>query len=324
MNGVDLAFQGEIAARQWMACMLRGDFRSAWRTSDFIRLRGLPDPHRFWDGKPLDGRRVMLRCLHGLGDAVHFLRYARKLSALAKSLTVEVAPPMVGLAPCFAGVSQVVTWGNAASQAPQEWDCQIEVMELPYVFRTEPCDLPVAENYLQLPPQMQIASKIGPAFLPRIGFVWAAGAWNPARSVPFSLLRRLFSSDDCECWNLQGGPEADAWSTLPHCERFYDARTYGDGLLALAATIQEMDLVITVDTLTAHLAGAMNKNTWLLLGDPADWRWMKHRSDTPWYPSLRLFRQPSPGDWAGLILRVNLSLTQLLRTAHRYRREADR
>src|SRR3954452_5184198 len=142
------------SAGRWMVSMLRGDFESAWRESDAIRRRGAPDPHRFWNGEDIRGKRVIVRCLHGFGDAVQFLRYAPALRARAKHVLFEVAPRFVELARSFDGVDHVITWGGEAPGVAPEWDVQMEVMELPYFFRTEVRDLPVAERYLRLPEQV--------------------------------------------------------------------------------------------------------------------------------------------------------------------------
>jgi hypothetical protein len=302
----------EAAARRWTAHMLRGDFDSAWRESDFIRASGPPDPHRFWDGEPIDGRRIILRCLHGFGDAVQFLRYAPQLAARARSLVIELPPRMLDLAAFIDGVSQTTTWNDPPRR--EDWDCQIEVMELPYLFRTELSDLPIARNYLTIPQhhQQDVARRMNSWKRPRVGIVWASGEWNPARSLSFSLVCKLMLSSDCEFWNLQGGCAADEWAVLPPNEKFRDARHLGYGLTALAACIQQIDLIITVDTLAAHLAGAMGKPAWVLLTTPADWRWMANRDDSPWYPSLRLFRQRAAGDWASVLAQVRTELARWL------------
>jgi len=291
----------ELAAKRWTSHMLRGDFASAWRESDLIRASGRPDPHRFWDGEPIDGRRVILRCLHGLGDAVQFLRYVPKLADRAGSLVIEVPPRMSDLASLIDGVSKITTWNDPPNR--DEWDSQVEVMELPYLFRTKLCELPIAQNYLTVPHPIQsrVASRTGKTQRPRIGIVWAAGEWNPTRSIPFSMLHSLLFNTDCEFWNLQGGSAAAEWELLPRLNKLRDARELGNGLTTLAACIQQMDLIITVDTLAAHLAGAMGKPAWLMLTTPCDWRWMSSRSDSPWYPSLRLYRQEKPGDWQSAI-----------------------
>jgi hypothetical protein len=300
------------AAGRWMAHMLAGDFAAAWRESDAIRLRGAPDPHRIWDGKPLEGRHVIVRCLHGLGDAIQFLRYAPRLRSITSSLIVEVPPRLLDFAPCIAGIDQVVTWGLHAPAEAVHWDAQIEVVELPYIFRTDLQELPIAEQYVHLPRshQQRIATLMGESDRPRIGLVWAAGDWNPSRSIPFPVIEPLESNQNCEFWNLQGGAAHADWQRLPRSSRLRDIAEVGDGVMNLACTIAQLDLVITVDTLAAHLAGAMGVPTWLLLQYSADWRWLANGSASPWYPSLRLFRQPSPGDWHSLIAEVKEELTE--------------
>jgi hypothetical protein len=306
------------AAGRWMAHMLEGDFEAAWRESDAIRLRGAPDPHRLWQGEPLEGRRVMLRCLHGLGDAVQMLRYLPRLRQLAAEVTVEVPPRMVDLARCFRGVREVITWGGQAPAQPPVWDAQLEIMELPWLFRTRQADLPLATNYLELPGWMQrrAATMVGSSDALRVGLVWAAGEWNPSRSLPLALLRPLLEVEGCEFWNLQGGEAAEEWSTFcaptsPPAPNLREQSGCREDLLVLAGVISQLDLVVTVDSLAAHLAGALGVPTWLLLRREADWRWMHDRADSPWYPSLRLFRQEAGEDWNPVIASVRAALEPL-------------
>ena len=294
------------SAGRWMASMLRGDFASAWRESDAIRRRGAPDPQRFWNGEEIRGKRLMVRCLHGFGDAVQFLRYAPALQDLAQEVVFEVPPRFVELARCFDGVSDLITWGDGApNQAPQ-WDAQIEVMELPYLFRTELRDLPVATRYLHLPEHLvtNVTKQMAPCNRPRIGMVWSAGDWNPSRSVPFATLAPLLEMADCEFWDLQAADAA--LRQMEHCLR--EAEGCRDSILTLAAVISQLDLVLTVDTLAAHLAGALGVPAWVMLQYAADWRWMTGISRSPWYPSLRLFRQPRPDDWTSVVADVQRSL----------------
>lgn len=293
-------------AGRWMVHMLAGDFASAWRESDAIRHRGGPDPHRMWNGEVLENRRIIVRCLHGFGDAVQFLRFAPRLQSVAAEVTFEVPPAMIELAPCLKGVLRVITWGERAPSTPIIWDSQIEVTELPYIFRTKISDLPIAERYLHLPPSHResIGRAMRTSAAPRIGVVWAAGDWNTSRSIPFSTFRQLLSVSDCEFWSLQGGAAQSDWALLPSSSQLRDSAYMGPGLMTLACIISQLDLVITVDTLAAHLAGAIGIPTWLLLQYVADWRWMTHGSISPWYPSMRLFRQPALGDWQTLIQQV--------------------
>jgi hypothetical protein len=221
---------------------------------------------------------------------------------LAANLVVEVPPAMVEIASCLDGVDHVATWG-AHTMAASNWEIQIEVMELPYIFRTSLHELPMAERYLQIPGEVQsrVARAMGSCSSPRVGIIWAAGDWNMARSLPFDLLLPLLRRSSCEFWNLQGGRSRGEWKRAFGAPHLRDAAGCGEGILPLAAMIAQLDLVITVDTLAAHLAGALGKPAWLLLQHAADWRWMVQRSDSPWYRSLRLFRQPAQGDWETVV-----------------------
>ncbi len=291
------------AGGRWFAHMLIGDFQAAWQESDEIRRRRGVDPHRFWNGEDLQDKQVIVRCLHGLGDAVQMLRYAPRLKAVCQKLVVEVPPRFVKLARCFAGVDAVVTWGEDAPMKVPDWDVQVEVMELPYIFRTQAAELPIATKYLELPSTLRAKTSVamGSRERPRVGVVWAAGEWNPARSLPFEFVERLVNEADCEFWNLQGGEGQSAWSDLGQNAGLRDAEECGEGVLALAGVIAELDLVITVDTLASHLAGALGTPAWVLLQNHADWRWMMERDDSPWYPSVSLHRQRSQGDWSGVV-----------------------
>ena len=300
------------AGERWLAHMLGGNFAAAWLESDAIRRRGAPDPHRFWQGEDIRGKQLILRCLHGYGDAVQFLRYAPRLRALASHLVVEVPPAMVEIAPYFDGVDDVITWGSDAPRVPISWEVQAEIMELPYLFRTEAGDLPIATRYLGLPATVtnHASAFMASSSLPRVGVVWAAGEWNRNRALPLSKLRPLFEAPGFEFWSLQGGEAARALQVYPWAATIWDVAVCGEGILPLAAAISQLDLVITVDTLAAHLAGALGKPVWIMLLHTADWRWMTDRDDSPWYPSARLFRQEFPGDWDGVVASVQRHLAQ--------------
>jgi hypothetical protein len=302
------------AAGRWMASMLQGKFEEAWRESDSIRHRGAPDPHRFWNGESIRGKRVILRCLHGFGDAVQFLRYMPALQSIASSVILEVPPRMLDLARCIRGVGEVITWGDAAPAQLPQWDVQIEITELPYFFRTHQRELPIAANYLRLPPQAlgsAAATLRGPETI-HAGVVWSSGDWDPARSIPLADLRPLFHDPGVTFWNLQGGEVRNQWQDLGSALNLRDAPALcaDGGIVPLAAFIARLDLVITVDTLAAHLAGALGRPTWLLLQHAADWRWMHARDDSPWYPSIRIFRQPQQGDWRSVVGQLREALAE--------------
>jgi hypothetical protein len=298
------------SAGRWQAHMLLGEFERAWNESDAIHARNTPDPHRFWNGEDLAGKRVILRCLHGLGDAVQFLRYVPMLNACASHVTVQVPPALLELAPHFAGVTDVITWSRPECPEPA-WDVQIEINELPYIFRTQLSDLPITTNYLVLPPELLAANRPRPqnssSF--RIGLVWSCGTWNPARNIQFKLLGSILDQPDCEFWNLQGG-DARADCTHP---AVHQAERCAGSLLNLAGLIAQLDLILTADTLAAHLAGALGTPAFVLLQHAADWRWLHARNHSPWYPSVQLFRQPRPCDWQSAIRMVQSALPQFAR-----------
>lgn len=297
-------------AGRWMVWMLSGEYRSAWRESDRIRQLGESDEHRFWLGEPIAGKRVVIRSLHGYGDAVQMLRYAPRLASLAAQVIYEVAPDLLELARCFDGIAdnlhaEVITWGEHAPPTPPGFDVQIEVMELPYLFRTAMPDLPVASRYLHLPQDAlaRAAGIIGPrGNQPRIGLVSASSDWDPLRTIPPAALDPLLRFP-ADWWSM------DRLAGLRGDPRLRHVRDeVGDGILPLASAIANLDLVITVDTLAAHLAGALGHPAFLLLQHAADWRWMHSRDDTPWYPTVRLFRQPEPGNWDAVIAQVEAKL----------------
>lgn len=311
----------QCAAMRWMAHMLRGDFESAWRENDELRQRNAPDPHRFWLREDIAGKRVMLRSLHGFGDAVQMFRYVPRLLETVSKLIVEVPPRMVCISPYFDSMAkaELITWGENAPAVAPAWDVQCEVMELPYIFRTVCSELPIRQNYLSLPQAEveRVRAAMGPSRGRRVGLVWSAGEWNPARCVPIELLRSVVEVDGCEFWSLQGGQTAGHWNSFADSfpatcrDRLRDAAECGQGILTLATVISELDLVISVDTLAPHLAGALGVPAWVMLQQSADWRWMADREDSPWYPSLRLFRQPRQGDWGAVVEAVRGSLRTL-------------
>ncbi len=301
------------AAGRWMACMFAGAFERAWQESDAIRGRGAPDPHRFWHGDDLAGKRVVLRCLHGLGDAIQMLRFLPLLQERCRSLSVEVPPLLGELAPGVHGMPGWFTWGAEAPAHPPAFDEQIEVLELPYLFRVTEADLPGRMPYVAAPAASATClDERWPACnLPQVGLVWAASDWDLSRCLPFGFLQELAALPGVVFWNMQGGAERERGSQIAGIR---DGRLCGSGLADYAAMLARLDLLITVDTMAAHLAGAMGKSAWVLLQAEADWRWMLERDDSPWYPSLRLWRQREQGDWAELIKRVHAGLSEWVST----------
>jgi hypothetical protein len=283
--------------------MLLGRFQQAWRESDIIDSRRLSDPNRLWDGQTFYGKSVMLRCLHGYGDTIQFIRYAPMLRMHASHLIVEAHPEMATLLRGVSGIDDVITWGAGAPSTQRKWDQQIEIMELPRAFRTTIETIPRDVPYILIDSERLQRSRqhLGQSNTPKIGVIWASSSYNRARSLPFSRLAAILDNPRFIFYSLQRGPERDqvaSFRTMYHiCDLAEESRDIAD----TGADIVNLDLTISVDTITAHLAGALARPVWLLLPYEADWRWMVNRTDSPWYPTMRIFRQPTRGDWESVM-----------------------
>ena len=281
--------------------MRRGDFAGAWAISDRILTRRgaandsdhtLPRHlQSIWDGRPLADRHVLIRCYHGLGDTIQFIRFAKPLRAIAREVSVWVQPPLMPLAANVAGVDRVLPLHDGAPGIA--YDVDIEVMELAHALRAAPAALAQNVPYIR-PPERNIQKHAGGRM--RVGLIWAvAGTWMPERSLRFAALAPLFDVPGIELIVLQRGPAAKEVRGFP-------IRDLGnDDIEVFAATLAALDLLICIDTFGAHLAGAMGVPVWLMLPAECDWRWMSTGRTSPWYPSMRLYRQPRPGDWASVV-----------------------
>ena len=300
----------ECAAQRWFCWMLLGSFDDAWRESDYICARKT-DPLSLWDGQPFSGRRVIIRCLHGYGDAIQFLRYARLVRQDAASVVVQTHPEMVSLLAGIEGIDHVITWPDSASPVVPDWDQQIEVMELPRAFRTIVPTVPSDVPYLTVRPEMIKRSRtlLESGGLLRIGVLWEASDWNPSRSVPFRELLPIFELEGFQFYSFQRGRGREELAASGI--RIKDTAKHSPEIADTAADLMNMDLLITVDTMAAHLAGALGRRVWVLLPFEADWRWMLDRPDSPWYPTMRLFRQTSQGNWHTPIREIVRSLQHL-------------
>jgi hypothetical protein len=293
-------------AEQWMRAMRRGEWESAWRISDAVlaQRRGLEprDIHTgqwlprhlqwVWNGAPFAGERVLIRCYHGLGDTIQFARFVRLLKPAATHVTVLGQAQLLPLLRTVEGIDAVLQLEDCAYVTQGE--VEIEVMELPHALRTTLSTLPAEVPYIHVNPQ----SERGERRRPRVGLVWQSGGWDPARSVAPGLMEQLTRLQGLNFRILQRGPGLASWRGVAG-----DIPIMHD-ILEEVAELSGLDLLVCVDTLSAHLAGALGVPTWLLLPMQADWRWMEEREDTPWYPTMRLFRQSRDGDWESVIARV--------------------
>ena len=297
------------AAGRWICHMLSGNFELAWRESDAITARAKPDPNRFWDGRAFHNRSVLVRCLHGLGDTIQFVRYLPLLRKKARTVSIEVQPELKLLLQESHIADEVFTWG----EPEPHWDQQIEVVELPRVFRTTLGSVPNQVPYLGLSACPPVVGNHARDL--RVGIVWTSSSFNPARSIPLEQLVPIFATPDVRFYSLQAGSERSQLATCAvEVISLYDETAC---VLATAKAVNTLDLLISVDTMVAHLAGALARPVWTLLPYECDWRWMLAREDSPWYPTMRLFRQPKPSDWDPVIERVQSELRALVSTRTR-------
>lgn len=290
----------------WMHAMRHGNWEAAWKVCDEVMAarRGKtcfdwPRHLQYvWDGTPLDGRRVLIRCYHGLGDTLMFVRYAPLVKRIAREVIVWAQPAMIPLLRAVHGIDRLLPLHDGAVEA--DYDVDVEVMELPHVFRTTLATVP--EGVI-LPRWNPRAGRDG---VLDVGIVWQAGGWNnERRCVPLEVLAPLFEMEGVRWHVVQRGEALREWK---HPAGIIDG---SDRPEEAAERIRSLDTMITIDSFPVHLAGAAGVPTWVLLHHHADWRWMVGRDDSPWYPSARLFRQPRFGDWAAVVDNVRRALSAL-------------
>jgi hypothetical protein len=301
-----------------MARLLLGEFQSGWELHEWRRKCAgfnFPNhPQPYWAGEPLAGKTILLWFEQGLGDTIQFVRFVPMVKALGAKVLLSVQPELRRLIEGSIRADEFLAPRQPAPGA----DFQCSLMSLAYVFKTDLKTIPAETPYLAPPGEVIEKWKARPApFAGRLraGLAWAGrvGHINDAmRSMHVRQLAPLASSRaaffSLQKWKIgMGASEPDPAMQLIDWTTDFADMTDTAGLIA------NLDLVIAVDTAVAHLAGAMNKPTWLLLPKAPDWRWMLGREDSPWYPSMRIFRQERLGDWESVIRRVHDELQNLQR-----------
>lgn len=313
--------------RRWLCYMKLGQFEGAWRETDVTERQrkaiGQSQDtfplhlRRVWNGAPFHGKRVLVRCYHGLGDAIQFVRYAPLLKHIAHTVTVQCEQYLMPLLASTAGIDFFIPLESQPD--PASFDLDVELMELPYAFRTALHTIPSRTPYLSIPtPDIErtrnqlLDSGLDSRCL-NIGICWASGGWNPSRDLAPNDLAPLTDISHVKFLSLQKGPAAQELASAAPCSYFAPITISWDTLSSTAAIISSMDLVISVDTMVAHLAGALAKPVWTLLPFNADWRWMVDTDRSPWYPTMQLFRQSKPGDWLSVTEQIAQRLSALAR-----------
>jgi hypothetical protein len=292
--------------------LLTGNFERGWAEKEYRRKR--PDLFRqdfsqpLWLGDaPLEGKTILLHSEQGFGDTIQFCRYVPMVAAAAGARVIfDVEPPLERLmCSSLSDVSEIIFRGDPLPA----FDMHCPLLSLPLAFGTRLETIPAASPYLRAPAGPDREPVFGPKGRPRIGVAWSG---NPGhgddhnRSIALEVMLPLFDFDatfvslqkrvrDTDKAALERSPVVDIMRSLLD---FSDT----------AELISELDLVITVDTSIAHLAGALGKPVWILLPFIPDWRWLLDREDSPWYPTARLFRQSESSEWRGVIMRVRQAM----------------
>jgi tetratricopeptide (TPR) repeat protein len=296
--------------------LLAGEWEPGWRAWEW-RFRCYKTPPATlprWDGAPLAGRTLLVQGEQGLGDTIQFARLAT-LAAVDGPVVLQVDRSLLRLFTTLAGVTAVV----AADAPPPPAALHCPLMSLPLALRITPAALPAAVPYLHAAPAAAAAWRARVASLPgmRVGLVWAG---NPAypndrhRSMPLAALAPL-ALPGVQLVSLQKHAAGAPAPSPPTSMVLHDWTDELSDFSDTAALMAALDLVISVDTAAVHLAGALGRPVWLLNRFDTCWRWMLGRDDSPWYPTLRQFRQPSPGDWDSPVCQARAALAQLVAAA---------
>jgi len=284
-----------------------GDFRNGWRGYEARWGTGAFAPHRrsftapLWLGdRPLAGRTILLHAEQGYGDAIQLARYVPLIADLGAKVVLEARPELARLLAPMRGVDTFVAHG----QSLPAFDLHCPLMSLPLAMGTELAAVPAGVPYLSAPPEDVAAwAERLPGGRPRIGLIWAGDRSHLNdlnRSIDLDLLRPLLDLTQFQLVSLQQEICAEDAQRLRHCPQLLQAGPFRD-FAETAAVIAQLDAVIAVDTAVAHLAGAMGKPLLLLLPFAADFRWLRERRDSPWYPTARLIRQHRFNDWGRAI-----------------------
>jgi tetratricopeptide (TPR) repeat protein len=298
-----------------------GDFAQGWRDYEWrwknpyfmSRKRDFKEP--LWLGDvPLAGKTILLHAEQGLGDTLQFIRYAPQVAALGATVIVEVQKSLKSLISGMTGIAALVADG----ETPPPFDCHCPLMSLPLALGTTLDTIPAHVPYLAAPAGRIAAwaERMGDRHFPRVGIAWSGGVTHKQdrkRSIPLALLRDLLVEPGIQFFSLQRevrDEDMPVLNELPNVTHLGpDLRDFAD----TAAIMSQLDLVISVDTAVAHLAGALARPVFIFVPFAPDFRWLLGRSDSPWYPSAELFRQKTIGDWSHPVAEVKARLRDVVR-----------
>ncbi len=260
-----------------------------------------------WDGSNLNGKKILIYCEQGFGDSIQFIRYAKLLAAMGATVIVKCQPKLKELFKTIPEISQIISHIDKSIT----YHFHVSALSLPYLIGTNLETIPAEVPYIFLPKRKAI--DLISNGKKNIGIVWAGSSTHKndqLRSTTLENFKPLLNTKGFNFYNLQYGERSKDIKTFGLENTLINLEKKLDGFMSTAILIEKLDLVISIDTSIAHLAGSLGKPVWTLLSFVPDWRWMLERVDSPWYPSMRLFRQSAPGDWKGVIENVQKELRQ--------------
>ena len=294
----------EIQDNAWKLAMRRGDFEAAWQVTDRLEARRRTAPptkdNLLWNGDDPTDRSVAVRCLHGLGDTIQFSRFFPLLNARAAQLSVFVQRELVPLFKQQQGFG-VIRDGSAQWESARS-TLEVEVMELAYLFRITSSSVPApCLRVLPAPNQQARVLSSSAQRSRKVAIFWASSGWGGGRYIPLKLFDQLAGLENVQFFSFQQGPveQETATSALPMHRLAWRTRR----MIDLARALVQMDVVLSVDAMAAHLAGSLRVPVYLLLEPTADWRWIEGRTDSPWYPEMHVFRRCH--QWSDVINEVS-------------------
>jgi hypothetical protein len=298
--------------------LLTGSFARGWQEYEWRwKYETLASAKRkfqqpVWRGEAIDGKTILLHSEQGLGDAIQFCRYAPLVAARGARVILEVDKRLGDLMASLAGVSQVVTAGETLP----DFDLHCPLLSLPLAFDTDLETIPAETAYLRAPPNKQAewGARLGAKHSCRVGLAWSGNAAHKRdelRSIELNALLPLLNTGATIVSIQKDLRPADATVLGGHRDIVQIAERLAD-FSDTAALVSNLDLVITVDTSIAHLAGALGRPVWVLLPYLPDWRWLLDRDTSPWYPTARLFRQDQTRSWDRVIQNVREALLKFV------------
>lgn len=300
--------------------LLMGDFERGWPAVEWRwqckhtpPLPVLPFPR--WDGSSLEGKKILLHAEQGLGDTLHFVRYAPLIKAQGCRVIVQCQSILIPLLSRCAGIDELIAWGQPSPPC----DYWLPMMSLPGALKTTLTSVPADIPYVHAEPALieRWSQELAAITGLKVGIAWQGSTrhpWDRYRSVPLKLFEKLGRIPGVQLISLQKGAGVEQLQDWPRdipLIRLSDQSDQGGAFTDTAAIIKNLDLVVVIDTAIAHLAAALGIPTWIVLHLTPDWRWLLDRDDTPWYPTVRLFRQQAIDAWEPVFSQIALKLSEL-------------